>query len=194
MISRDFGIPLLPGRLAPPQIDALNVGARMVMWLIGVANAQSGAWFMDLGEFATWAECSHSQARKALDQLESVGWVTQVQRKPRGQTGKLGEMFRLAGDPDMTAAARAYQFATGMRAHSDERRMICAAVGTAIADVKLWQATCEQWVRGNHNPADVNAMLEVFEKRKEGRIQRSVPTDADYSGYKNEGGDDESGE
>ena len=200
MINREFWVPIIPGRLTRQHRDALSVTARLVMWLSAAADPQKGTWFVQLAEFATWAACSHTQARRALEELEQSGWVVELQRRSRGTTGKLGEMFRLAGDPDMTAAARAYQFATGMRAHSDERKRMCAVVGTVATDVRLWQTICEQWQKDGHNAANIDGLLDKYMKVKTAPpVATPAAATEDYSGYRKEGyfgeGDkDESGD
>lgn len=191
-MNKEFGIPILPGRLTQVQIEAMSVTARMILWLAATANVQRGTWFLEIGEFASWAGCSQTQARRALDELEQSGWITDVVRKYGGTGGKLGEMFRLAGDPDMTAAARAYQFATGMRAHSDERKRMCTVVGTVATDVRLWQTICEQWQKDGHNTANIDGMLDKYMKVKTAPpVTTPAGAPEDYSGYRDAFGVDD---
>ena len=195
MISPEFGIPVLPGRLDGRQVEALDVAARLVMWLMGTANAERGTWYVNLREFSGWAACSERQAARALDSLEASGWVRDVKRRAHGMSGSLGAMWRRRGDVDTTMPARVYQRVFGLRAHGDDRQRMRYEIGTAAGDLKLWAGVCQEWRGAKHNPGDVEGLLECYaRKRKAARtvLEANFNKEPDYSGY--QGGKHEPGE
>lgn len=185
-ISAEFGIPIITGRLTPEQIQAIDVSARLVLYLAGTANTQRGTFYVSLGEFAAWAACSYRQACRAMDDLELAEYVTEVRRRRHGMSGNLGAMWRKAGDADATMPARVYQKVFALRAHADDRHRMRDEVGTQAADLKLWAGVCQEWQKARHNPADVDGLLQCFgRKRDAARKVLSVNNklEGDYTGY-----------
>lgn len=186
MLSTDFGIPILPGRMTPDQIGALDVTARLVLWIAGTANAERGTFYVTTGEFAAWAGCSHRQAGRALDALEASGWVLNVVRRAHGNSGELGAMFRKRNDVDASMAARIYQRVFELRAHAEDRKQMGDEVGTQAGDLRLWTGICQGWRAAGHNPADVRGLLDAYtRKRKAVQTIASarVGDEPDYAGY-----------
>lgn len=191
-LSPEFGVPILPARLTEEQVQALDVAARMVMWLAGTANAERGTFYITTSEFATWAGCSGRQASRALEALEEAGWVCDLVRREHGHSGRLGEMWRRRNDVDASMAARVYQREFGARPHGDDRKRMGDEVGTVPRDVRLWAGVCQEWHAQQHNPMNVDGLLDAYHKKRNAVTTMAHATVAnqepDYSGYGSKGG------
>lgn len=163
MLSEDFQIPLMAGRLSEAQKDVLNVAALLVLYIGATANAQRNTFYVNLREFSAWAACDHKQARRAMDAIEQAGFVVDVIRRSHGLSGGLGVSFKKT-DVDATLAVKVYMKAFGgLRPHHDERKLIRDQVGTDAGRLKLFAGVCQDWRNHKHNPADIDGLLQRFD-------------------------------
>lgn len=168
MLSPDFAVPIMAGRMTPEQLQGLGVNARLLLYVSCTANAQRRTFYLTLREFAAWAGCSYTAARNAMDWMEGCGLVHEVERLGRdGVRGKLGEAFRDAGI-DAAVVVRVYTRVFNLRPAQDDRRMMMDAVGSRPQDVKLWGMVCEMWKRDGYNPTNIGGLVDRFLKTKSG--------------------------
>ena len=177
MPSPDFAIRVYGERLDQEQRRAMGAFGCLVLYIAARADATSHTVFVNLEEFAVWAGCGYSTARKAWDEVERLQMVLDVKRRSHGYVATLGAMFQRA-QMDATLAVRVYEKVMHRRPHASEREAINATVGTGAGDLKLWRLVCEQW---KGNPADTTAMLECFTRKRDSARRVLAPASASGS-------------